>query len=299
MLDFLSLPAEIRLQIYHSLIPHHCIISFTPSHVTTSDGYAIPPAYNARLQNDPSPIYYSDTGLTDLSISTNLFLVNRQISQEVVDILYHQNTFRFVISHAPARVHGCRLRIQHYVPNSARQFPMLKPLVARHMKSMHLYVSGDIQDRRINQNIAKWLIHIASNLTEARNQLEHLRITLVDSKYGAYDYIRRRTSAQIEGAQRTKPIQKGQYVLEPLVKLRGLKNVVIQGEFRDGFATKLARLMESQDVPLPMVEYQDKIVWRRRYGQKKRSKLVLPEKEWFEPVYDWNAVQEVVKEDGE
>jgi hypothetical protein len=186
-----------------------------------------------------------------------------------------------------------------YVPNLAREFPMLEPLVAGRIKRMHLCISGDVQDRRINRDVRKWLTAVASNLTEAGNRLQQLKITLINSKFNELEYIRRLTGGKFAGAEITKPIQKGQYVLEPLVKLRGIKKVVIEGEFRDCFTTKLARLMESRDTPLPMVEYEDKIIRRRRYGQKKRSKLVLPGREWFEPVYDWSTVQEVVEEDGE
>jgi hypothetical protein len=298
MVDFLSLPAEVRLEIYRYLIPHDRFITFRPSHVLRSNGYAVPPAYNAKLDDNPSPMYNMLPVPRKLSVSTNLFLVNRQIFQEASDILYHENTFRFVITHAPARIHGCCLRVEAYEPNLAREFPMLQPSVAGRIRRMDLYVAGDLETRLTNRNLNKWLTKVASNLTEEGNQLEYLKVTLLNSKFDRSAYSGRNSGVQIADADRKNPIRKGQYVLEPLVELRQTKNVVIEGEFLDCFPSKLARVMESRDITLPIVEYEDKIVWKRRHGQKKKSKSTIPGKEWFEPAYDWSAVPEAVEKEG-
>jgi hypothetical protein len=172
---------------------------------------------------------------------------------------------------------------------------MLRPSVASRIKRMELCVCGVLQDQRINKDLRKWLTKVASNLIEAEPQLAQLSVKLINYNYDRYGYMRRGTSGQFAGAETT-PIQKGQYVLEPLINIRGVESVVIEGEFRDCFPTKLARVMKSRDILLPVVEYDDKIVWRRRYGQKRKSKLALPGKKWFEPAYDWSVVEEVEHE---
>jgi hypothetical protein len=294
MPHFFSLPAEIRLEVYRNLIPNGRLITFKPSHVTRSEGYAIPPAYNARVEH---PLrYVSIAGPTNLFISTNLFLVNRQIYQEAINILYHENTFRFTISHAPARIHGCCIRVQAYEPNLAQEFPMLKPSAAGRIKNMDLWITGNVQDRRTNKDLRKWLTQVASNLTEGGSQLEQLRITLTNTNYDRYRGPLR--FGLVPGMDRKEPIRQGQYVLEPLMQIRGIKNVVIEGEFLDCFPTKLARVMGSQDLSLPVMQYEDKVVWRRRSGQKKKSKRTIPGRMWFDPVYDWSAIHEAVEVDG-
>jgi hypothetical protein len=298
MLDFFSLPIELRLEIYRFLIPSDRTIAFTPSHVPRGDDYRTPPAYNAKVEDDKSFFFNSNPTPVKLFISTNLFLVNRQIYREASDILYHENIFRFTITHAPARMYGCCIRVGPYEPNLGRKFPMLQPSAASRIKRMDLCVSGDLQDRRVVIHRRKWLTTVASNLTEAGNQLERLKVTLTNSNRKALGFVPNRMFVPMVYPVTKAPIEEGRYVLEPLVKVQGVKNVVIEGEFRDCFPIKLARVMESRDISLPEVKYEDKIVWRRRYGQKKKFKRALPGRAWFEPIYDWNVVQEAVKEDG-
>jgi hypothetical protein len=218
-------------------------------------------------------------------------LANQQISKEAKHILYHENTFRFFITHAPALVHGCCVRVRAYVPNLVREFPMLKLPVTGRIKRMELCISGNLEDRRINRDLRRWLTTVASKLTKAGTQLELLKVTLTNSKGDEYNYSRWRTMCQVADPERAIPIQKGQHVLEPLMKFRRAKNVVIEGEFSDSFPTMLTRVMETRDIPPPTAEYEDKIVWRRRYGQKIKSKFTLLGKNWFQPDYDWSAVQ--------
>ncbi|KAF2429095.1 hypothetical protein EJ08DRAFT_306818 [Tothia fuscella] len=251
-------------------------------------------------EDEFSSNHYGDSRPADLSISTNLFVLNRQVSQEVLDVLYQENIFRFILMHVPARIQGCSLRIHAYEAHSGRVFPMLPPPVASKIKNMNLHIFGNLQDRRKFRDIRNWLSEVASNLTKVGNQLEQLKITLVHSTYGSRGYAFRRTAGQRAAADKVQPIQGGAYVLESLAELRGLKNVTIEGDFCDSFPSILAHVMSqnsSSQVSLPLIEYEDKIIFKRPYGKKKKSKLALLGRKWFEPIYDWNAVRQGLEED--
>jgi hypothetical protein len=284
MPDFLSLPAELRLKVYHYLIPSDQILIFSPAHVTRSSGYAIPPSYNLLPKS--------------LAIATNLFLVSRHVYREVANVLYHENTFRFHIHHAPARIHGCCLYVQHYEPRLAMSFPMLNPSAATRIKKMDLEIDGSLQDFRIYQHIKAWLSAIVHVLTERENHLAQLKVTLMDNEY---IYGR---SWQLRWS-RAKPVKEqnvlhanGQYCLEPLAKLRGIKSVVIDGNFEGDFGAKLIGVVQSEDTKeLPLAAYNGSVVFRRRKGRQRRLRQIVSQKKWWNPTYEWDEGAKAVQED--
>ncbi|PYI05534.1 hypothetical protein BO78DRAFT_430460 [Aspergillus sclerotiicarbonarius CBS 121057] len=94
---FLSLPAEIRIQIYDLLLVSR---NESPSHTTKTSTKPTSTIKPIPLHQPPSPRPHTHTH----TISPSILLTNKQISTESLPILYTQNTFTLHSSH-PTPLH--------------------------------------------------------------------------------------------------------------------------------------------------------------------------------------------------
>lgn len=202
---FLRLPAELRVQIYGYLLP-----------CTTR----VP--------------YKHDHGLIWLRGCISLLAVNRQISEECLDLLYGQNIFVIEISY-----NRIDFRFRWMLPASGLT-PNASYSFLDHFSQQNL------------QRIRKYLIHV--ELVDSYTGMIKYNCGGSGLYAGLREQVRRLVEAlRCAGELRELELcfvdgQKNpvasQVVLEPLLLLRGVQNVILAGGVTPDFANRLQRRMK-------------------------------------------------------
>ncbi|KAH8669494.1 hypothetical protein BGZ60DRAFT_407590 [Tricladium varicosporioides] len=247
MPSLLSLPIEIRLQIYHLLIPTHTVIHITsPRRKHICESHRSCASYsNRHALTSPNPMYPTTAHFLLLSV------LNKAIRAEVLPIFYSKNTF-FLLNGSIGSMHEPNIRaLQHFKSTtSSSTISLIRKLVFQ----INLHSSTDFN---IDTSIRE--IHeIARGITLKFSGVKSIRLE-------AFECLRLRTllphsEADQKGSRNGRAFMV-QHELEKMIKvlLRGKVLEVISWRIGQDFVGKMLRdvvertksevqCMEDQDV---------------------------------------------------
>jgi hypothetical protein len=259
--SFLSLPTELRLQIYRLTLPHCTRIKFrTSGHSWPRDG------------RDDSPP-------TTLRVSTGLFRVNRIVSEESKDVFYGENEFEF-------RIDGYESRpVAEQIFGPLGRYNRLSLL--RRLRRIKLYIQLSSAKSSITlrhrTRIQKFVAAFGEMEGEQCAALEHLKVEFDP-------FVSDVRGCRFLGYHRM-PELRWQYPLEELTKLPVVSKVEIEG-VDDWFAQCLEKAITRTGGDLHEIQYPKIERKRKRPGGKKKSTETLTSKTWEMPTYNWDEFAE-------
>ncbi|KAF2648864.1 hypothetical protein K491DRAFT_698552 [Lophiostoma macrostomum CBS 122681] len=268
---FLDLPAELRRVVYQSLIPHDLFISFEPQ--STSNSYDetrwVIFATNRLGTESRAPMFRLGSRLCQ----TQLFVLNKFISNEAKAVLYGENTFVFRVdgdSHRPKSLESPRI---FGVLGHSHRIHLL-----RNIRSISILM-GNSSTGKVTHWVAK----------RHRARLEYfIRILKEHADDENQRSLLERLTVQIDW----KPSPKLMYNLESLTGLRGIQDVDIQaGGIPEWYAKCLQLCIEGNGGDLQPIDYP--LVLRQKSKKsnapRRRPSVQIWEttKLWHDPVFNW------------
>jgi hypothetical protein len=275
-LPFLSLPPEIRLEIYRLALPYH-------KRIIMHDGLAhwppnSDPARTSML--DGRPKYGPPL------MAAGLFRVNRAISEEARASFYGDNTFVFEIDGFPIRQWSYRYFRNLPVPLLRIYGPLGKPeslgalqrlryveLTVGHFKDMSW--TNRRHRSRLQQLVA--LLHGS----EGRTQLISLKVTFNAKSL---------PSSMLDESGIIIPSLFWMYPLEELARLRCARMIEVEVKGSLGrnrwFSRCLEQAIAGTGGPLHEVKY-PQVRRQKMYCHSEKKWIVVTSKTWMMPKYDW------------
>ncbi|OCL02151.1 hypothetical protein AOQ84DRAFT_229553 [Glonium stellatum] len=207
----ISLPTEIRLQIFRFALPYSQVIEFSQRTLQRHyrHGRQIPCL-------DPLP--------GNLSNAINLFSTCRQFEIEGKGILYGENVFRFIFT-------------REYITSRGSTFELMQPEALRQIRKCELVIGDSLYEAEVYQRIQKWMRFVAFKLSGTRRLLE----LHIDLRTG--DFEKARWSEYFKPWADGPVARTYQHCLEPLAFLGRVDKVHITGHVDEGFAKALAEVM--------------------------------------------------------
>ncbi|KAF2804156.1 uncharacterized protein BDZ99DRAFT_153677 [Mytilinidion resinicola] len=273
-----DLPTELRLKIFRYVLPHHCVIEIGPRTLKP---------YLARSPRTPScMIRMRLTQLpTDLNASRNILAVCKSFRAEAGDILYGENTFRFVVS-----------RDMLGANNIENPFTWVPDGVLSQMRKCEILISEVLERPAVYRRVRRWLERMVQRMGEDY-ALQRLKVELLKGRLVPWGHAfnmrggtvqRFRPSARVEGSNGY------QFVLEPLARLREVRDVRIQGHVDEGFKGMIQEVMGMERTwdGLNARVYPEKVVLRKKKAGVKKTYQKMSTKKFWQPEYDWGVVGE-------
>ncbi|KAF2499028.1 hypothetical protein BU16DRAFT_523630 [Lophium mytilinum] len=271
-----DLPTELRLKILRYVLPHHRVIEVGPRTIKP---------YFARSAGTPScVIRLRLTQLpSDLNTSRNILAVCKSFRAEAGDILYGENTFRFVVS-----------RDMLGANNIENPFAWVPDGVLAQMRKCEILISEVLERPAVYRRVRRWLERLVQRMGEGY-ALQRLKVELLKGRLVPWRHAfnmqgwavqRFRPSARVEGSNGF------QFVLEPLARLREVREVRIQGHVDEGFKAMMEEVMGVERTwdGLTARVYPEKVVLRKKKAGVKKTYQMMSTKKFWQPEFDWGVV---------
>ncbi|KAF2085535.1 hypothetical protein K490DRAFT_67690 [Saccharata proteae CBS 121410] len=275
---FLSLPLEVRLQIYDYLLFRDRDIYFEP-------GTAKAPAGNIIASYHRSPGQF-DLGKTWLDI----MLVSKSVHNETADVLYGANRFHFVMT-----------SVWVDSPVKQNQFPVntfsfMEKTVVPRLRKCSIEILADTATAVPYHRVQSWLQDAVNTFGDA-NQLRELEITLLSGHFESTSILPLSwpgtNSWQLKFVLRpTDAAQHYQFVLEPLHCLH-VETISISGHVSGWFREQLeGRIRQKTKRNLPANEYGERVDTKRRRGSvRTKTEVTTSLRKFHEPKLNWMALR--------
>ncbi|KAF2264095.1 hypothetical protein CC78DRAFT_533535 [Lojkania enalia] len=277
---FLDLASELRVEVYHYLIPHDLVISFDIIG-ENRDG----PVWRVLAQSrEPSFRRLPFFPKSEIS----LFRVNKLVSSEALAILYGENTFQFCVdglSHSPKSLQSPQI----FGP-LGRDISL--PLL-RNLRSIEIVVSistpGHWATKRHRSRL-ELFVNVLKAHADDENQkslLKHLKVR----------FDGRSKSRGANGSTKfwygPEFRNKHEYIfgLESLAALRGIEEVEVDG-LPDWYARCLELCINGTGGDILPLDYPDILVKRKvdskvQGGRPRFKKAWQTTRVWYQPTLNW------------
>ncbi|OCL09359.1 hypothetical protein AOQ84DRAFT_23277 [Glonium stellatum] len=274
---FNSVPAELRLQIYYLLLPHHITIQFEPQ----LDNYAHPSTQTLwhYVQINPPQ--------SKLNICTSLLLVNKFLREEAYGVLYGSNTFQF---HVTRICHG-RWSTPQYT--NLNTLSILDTYITRRIQRCQIFVRLRINSAMEYRRAKRLLENIVEEFGP-EHRLKDLQVYLERGMYTRRCQYSRSNNGQlittcVRQFERENDAKWAQYCLEPMAGLRGVERAQVHGDVDASFAENLSSvMMRKAGAPaMKKVVYGKSITKRRKPGRIKKTISMRSNKKFWFPEFNW------------
>jgi hypothetical protein len=298
---FLQIAAELRLQIYECLLPSLNKFTFDGTGQVVDDAR---PSLVGGITHG-SEIKVAPT--THQPICVSLMLLNKQIHNEAAAVLYGSNKFSFNMW---SKLSGKHREDTYIVQPDILLVPRSPYAAARWIKECEINIRINDEQARSPEcwkRLKAVFERIVDTFGTSENDhaLQKLKIRCISG--GWRD---KRIHAMVPSylsflfpVSFNQPRMRGDYYfdparvqsvyqhlfLEPLIKLKGVKHVVIEGIADTIFAAKLAKVMMT-GMELNMLQYKDVTFKRRRTGYKRKIEVTRSKKRYYDPDFDWESV---------
>ncbi|KAF2180602.1 hypothetical protein K469DRAFT_692793 [Zopfia rhizophila CBS 207.26] len=265
---FLHLPAELRLRIYHFVLPHSLQISFDRGIYTW---YRPRLPWRVRAKDDEGKCCFG------VDATTSLFRVNKFVSNEAKAVLYGENEFLFDIDGQGGSPHW---------PIMRKIFgPLGEPDrldVLRNLRKVELVLRLSRADRWAHRRHCARLQHFAEALGGKdgadSGMLKHLKVRF-DSQVRYVCGCRAKTIY----VKSTKYM----YALESLTHLRGIEKAEVLG-VDDWFAKCLEKAITGTGGEVQEIDYPYLVVKRKANGGQRKKRVTQTTRAWYQPKLNWD-----------
>jgi hypothetical protein len=210
--------------------------------------------------------------------------VCRQFRVEAGDIIYGENTFRFVISRAA--------RDESYAENP---FTYVPDIVLRRMRKCEIRIEETLDHPKAFQRVRRWLERAVQRMGR-EYEIRTLKVELAKGVFAP----RLPVQYSLQGRKVLQFHEEGgvgrrngfQFVLEPLALLRGLGFVRVMGHVDEGLRRTMGEVMRKERgwEGLKMKKYTRIEAFRRKPAAGRKSWQAITTKKFFQPLYDWGVV---------
>ncbi|KAH7121007.1 hypothetical protein B0J11DRAFT_581768 [Dendryphion nanum] len=278
---FLDLPSELRLTVYRYLVPHQMGI--------------------ALLRPEESPLLYDvRTNRVEqggVRIQCSIFLVSKIVCNEARGVLYGENTFNFTID-AQARQPKSLRSPEIFGPfGTPERLPLLRELRSVHF-NVKLTELGHWAVERHRGRLG-YFISVLKEHSDDTNQKSLLqrmvvKFTVCVDEYGERYYHRDEPGTSIwpRPLFNARSSHEMTFGLESLASFHGVKDVKIEGDVPDWFASCLELSIQDKGGDVLELEYPEVMTKKvaRSSERTKRTKWVMKStKRWYDPKYNWKA----------
>ncbi|KAH7064075.1 hypothetical protein BKA63DRAFT_572509 [Paraphoma chrysanthemicola] len=306
----MDLPAELRVHIYQYLLPYNLIISHVQSGTMFRNGQRNVPRWRITPTTKTGEAVLMMIGAQNWwrgarlphshrhwsRVETQLFLVNKEISNEARAVLYGSNTYNFTINgvaHHPISM-SSPLIFGPFSNDNGIRLPLLRNLRSIHIEVLlddNSHWSVKRQRARLDYFVAVLKEH--SDDDNRKSLLQELRVDVrIPTMDGlAYRQPGFRISLQ-HLVQAPKTPDKFMFGLESLATLRGIKDVKITG-VAEWYAQCLQVCIQGKggdvlETDWPLVEVKrSKLRWSKR-----SKKMWVSTRKWYQPTLNWKEFAE-------
>ncbi|KAF1830728.1 hypothetical protein BDW02DRAFT_601434 [Decorospora gaudefroyi] len=300
----LDMPAELRCYVFSLLLPSRLTITLDMKH--DSDDVEIPWYVWALRAGDDTVFQIGGTGayscrgkepkpLRRITVPTELFRVNKLVSNETQAILYGSNTYRFI-------VHGNKMSPQSLrCPKIFGCFGYSDRLsLLRRLRNIHIEVVPDTNNhwavKRQRSRLA-YFVEILKEHADDENQKSLLCELTIDFNLES-PYTRRVSVGRDAGypdlLPRAESTEMFMFSLESLACLQGIRDVKITG-LPDWYEQCLQLCIQGKggkvqetDWPLVEVKRRKKLKAIYRYS----TIHLVSTRKWYQPTLDWKEYAE-------
>lgn len=328
--SLLSLPKELRLEIFGHLVPSHTNITLRPAWETSSTvpshgRHRLPASMRAVPVSYPSPdatgkkwiVEFGKDRVIAKHISLSPFLVCTMMHQDVCDLLYRSNTFTFKIgledfgwaTHPPEGTYRNLPyeRVRRDPGSGLRNRVCFSSFALKDITQVTIAAKEDLANKLRYNLVKQWMRELAKRLGELR-RLRRLVVTLAYGAHyalemGRWNFVPYPVLCSESSTAYIRPYDSTeietiaasfQYCLEPLQALRGVPVVEIKGHVTASFARQLAAIVQcdvhDQSV-VPRRAYKEGGL-RRNVSKPRRQHGYASSRFFYEPEFEWDAIAE-------
>ncbi|KAH7072455.1 hypothetical protein FB567DRAFT_203593 [Paraphoma chrysanthemicola] len=305
----MDLPAELRVNIYQYLLPHNLVISHVQNGYMDRNGQRNVPRWRITPTTKTGGAVLWMIGAQHWHgahvphshqhwsrVETQLFLVNKEISNEARAVLYGTNTYNFTVSgvaHHPISM-SSPLIFGPFSNDNGIRLGLL-----RNLRSIHIEVllNGNShwtvkrQRARLDYFVAVLKEH--SDDDNRKSLLQELRVNVRIPTVEGLSYFPPgfRISLQ-HAAHALKTPDKFMFGLESLATLRGIKDVKITG-VAEWYAQCLQLCIQGKggdvlETDWPLVE----VKRTKNHWSKQSKKTWVSTRKWYQPTLNWKEFAE-------
>ncbi|PVI04536.1 hypothetical protein DM02DRAFT_651484 [Periconia macrospinosa] len=301
-IGFLHLPAELRIQIYHYVLPSDCIIFFGRHSSNIIVNYR---PLMGPPEIDVLPAISKNCRLRHLqyyNFQFNICLASKVISKEAYAILYGENIFRFEIQRRFNR-YRCNtppgLLDPFDFPSRQRVFGYLQNIVLvidfDHTRN---YANGGARTRARLEKFVKILEKFEcdrGNKCHLRNlSIRYLDSLNTNAHHEPYDSPPRSNTLRSLALTNDRFCierwdAKLMFVAEPLARLKGVEHVECVG-FDPWFGSCLEMCVKSEGGDVKEIDWPVRQIRRRKNKSGLRGRKSIAEiskRQWWQPKLDW------------